>query len=81
MKSNMYEPLVRRRYDGSLDNIFDRMTQDRREDRLPDIDAVLQEFYTAFPTGDWLRKGDLILWSESGGSAKPAPAPETPPQA
>jgi serine/threonine protein kinase len=56
-----------------IDAIFDRMTQDRKDDRLPDIDAVLGEFYTAFPGNEYLRKGDLVLWSDTpGAAAKPA---------
>jgi hypothetical protein len=61
-----------------LDAIFDRMTQDRKDDRLPDIDAVLNEFYAAFTGNEWLKKGDLVLWSESGGNHKPAQAEPAP---
>ena len=37
------------------------MTQDRREERYPDFDAVLGDFYAAFDDGAWLKKGDLVL--------------------
>lgn len=47
-----------------LDPLFDRMTQDRREDRYPDFEAVLGDFYAAFEDGGWLKKGDLVLSSE-----------------
>jgi serine/threonine protein kinase len=47
-----------------LDPLFDKMTQDRREERYPDFDAVLGDFYAAFDDGTWLRKGDLILSSD-----------------
>jgi len=47
-----------------LDPIFDKMTQDRREARYPDLDAMLQDFYGAFSDGEYLTRGDLILWSE-----------------
>lgn len=47
-----------------LDPVFDKMTQDRRENRYPDIDAMLADFYGAFSDGEYLAKGDLILWSE-----------------
>ena len=57
-----------------LDAIFDRMTQDRTEDRLPDVDAVLTEFYAAFSGGEWLKKGDLVLWSESASAGAKTPA-------
>lgn len=47
-----------------LDPIFDKMTQDRRESRYPDFDAMLQDFYGAFSDGEFLHRGDLVLWSE-----------------
>jgi len=47
-----------------LDPLFDKMTQDRREERYPDFDAVLSDFYAAFDDGVWLKKGDLVLSSE-----------------
>lgn len=48
-----------------LDPIFDRMTQDRRTERHPDVDAVLTDFYAAFDGGPWLQRGDLILSSDA----------------
>ena len=48
-----------------LDPIFDKMTQDRRESRYPDFDAMLDEFYGAFSDGEYLHRGDLVLSSES----------------
>lgn len=48
----------------SLDPIFDKMTQDRKESRYPDFEAVLDDFYAAFPDKTYLQKGDLLLWSE-----------------
>ena len=59
-----------------LDAIFDKMTQDRKEDRTPDVDAVLTEFYAAFSGGEWLKKGDLVLWSESASAGAKSPAAE-----
>ncbi len=47
-----------------LDPIFDKMTQDRREARYPDFDAMLDEFYGAFSDGEYLGRGDLVLSSE-----------------
>jgi len=47
-----------------LDAIFDKMTQDRVEQRYPDIDAMLEDFYKSFPEAQFLSKGDLILSSE-----------------
>ncbi len=47
-----------------LDPIFDKMTQDRREARYPDVDAVLEDFYGAFADGEYGGRGDLLLWSE-----------------
>lgn len=61
-----------------LDAIFDRMTQDRKEDRLPDVDAVLTEFYAAFPGGEWLKKGDLVLSSESASAGAKSSADDAP---
>jgi len=50
-----------------LDPIFDKMTQDRRESRYPDFDAVLDEFFGAFSDGEFLHRGDLVLSSEPAG--------------
>jgi eukaryotic-like serine/threonine-protein kinase len=51
-----------------LDPIFDKMTQDRRESRYPDFDAMLDEFYGAFSDGEYLHRGDLVLSSEPPGA-------------
>jgi len=51
-----------------LDPIFDKMTQDRRESRYPDFDAMLDEFYGAFSDGEFLHSGDLVLSSEPPGA-------------
>ncbi len=47
-----------------LDAIFDKMTQDRVEQRYPDMEAMLEDFYKAFPEGEFLSRGDLIVSSE-----------------
>ncbi|MFL5348826.1 MAG: serine/threonine-protein kinase [Hyalangium sp.] len=47
-----------------LDSIFDRMTQDKKDQRYPDIEAMLEDVYKAFPDKEHLEKGDLILSSE-----------------
>jgi len=47
-----------------LDAIFDKMTQDKVEQRYPDLDAMLEDFYKAFPDAPFLTKGDLILSAE-----------------
>jgi serine/threonine protein kinase len=47
-----------------LDAIFDKMTQDKVEQRYPDLDAMLEDFYKSFPETQYLSKGDLILSSE-----------------
>jgi serine/threonine protein kinase len=49
---------------GKLDPIFDRMTQDRKDSRFPDFDAVFEAFYEAFSDKSYLGRGDLLLWSE-----------------
>ena len=51
------------------------MTQDKKEDRLPDVDAVLSEFYAAFSNNEWLKKGDLIMGSETAGAGAKTSAP------
>lgn len=47
-----------------LDSIFDKMTQDKKEQRYPDIDSMLDDVYKAFPDKEYLEKGDLVLSSE-----------------
>ncbi|MFY0573130.1 hypothetical protein ACN28S_67035 [Cystobacter fuscus] len=47
-----------------LDALFDKMTQDRVDQRYPDLDAMLEDFYKSFPEAQFLAKGDLILSSE-----------------
>ncbi len=47
-----------------LDPIFDKMTQDRKESRYPDFEAVFEDFYAAFADKAYLVRGDLLLWSE-----------------
>lgn len=47
-----------------LDPIFDKMTQDRKDSRYPDFEAVFEDFYAAFPDRTYLTRGDLLLWSE-----------------
>ena len=69
---------VRKDVPEKIDGIFDRMTQDRKDDRLPDIDAVLGEFYAGFPANEWLRKSDLVLWSDGAGTAPKAAAEAAP---
>ena len=48
-----------------LDPIFDKMTQDRKDQRYPDMETMLDDFYGAFTDSEFLTKGDLILWSET----------------
>ncbi|MHB8875611.1 MAG: serine/threonine-protein kinase, partial [Myxococcaceae bacterium] len=48
-----------------LDPIFDKMTQDRKEARYADFDAMLEDFYGAFSDGEYLARGDLLMWSEA----------------
>lgn len=47
-----------------MDPIFDKMTQDRKDSRYPDFEAVFDDFYSAFGDKTYLSKGDLLLWSE-----------------
>jgi hypothetical protein len=46
-----------------IDPIFDKMTMDRKEQRYQDIDALLEDFYSAFSEGEYLKKNDVVLWS------------------
>jgi hypothetical protein len=48
-----------------LDQLFDKATQDKREHRYPDVDAMLEDFYKAFPDREFLVRGDLILSSDA----------------
>ncbi len=50
-----------------LDPIFDKMTQDRKDTRYPDFEAVFEDFYAAFGDKSYLARGDLIMWSELAG--------------
>jgi hypothetical protein len=47
-----------------LDPIFDKMTQDRKDSRYPDFEAVFDDFYSAFADKTYLARGDLLMWSE-----------------
>ncbi|WAM27592.1 serine/threonine-protein kinase [Myxococcus sp. NMCA1] len=48
-----------------LDQLFDKATQDKREQRYPDVDAMLEDFYKAFPDKEFLAKGDLVISSDT----------------
>jgi hypothetical protein len=52
---------------GKLDPIFDKMTQDRKDSRYADFEAVFEDFYAAFADKSYLARGDLLLWSELAG--------------
>ncbi|MBE4747430.1 serine/threonine protein kinase [Corallococcus sp. ZKHCc1 1396] len=47
-----------------LDQLFDKATQDKREQRYPDVDAMLEDFYKAFPEREYLERGSLIVSSD-----------------
>ncbi|TSC33540.1 serine/threonine-protein kinase [Corallococcus sp. Z5C101001] len=47
-----------------LDQLFDKATQDKREQRYPDVDAMLEDFYKAFPEREYQERGSLILSSD-----------------
>ena len=53
---------VNRGVSKSVDRLFDKMTQDRKSKRYPDVDAVLADFYKAFPDGKYGQEGDLLLF-------------------
>jgi hypothetical protein len=48
-----------------IDDLFDKMTRDAPEERYPDIDAVLSDFYGNFKDGSYLSKGKIILYAGS----------------
>ncbi len=56
-----------------IDPIFDRMAQDRRDARYPDVDALLDDFYSAFSDGRFLHKGDLVLHAGAPAASPSAP--------
>ena len=55
-----------------IDDLFDKMTRDSPEERYPDIDAVLDDFYKFSKDGTYLVKDRLILYT----SIKPVPIDE-----
>ncbi len=59
-----------------LDDLFDRLTQDRPEDRAPDADAVLEAFHAAFEGLG--APGDLLL---RGRPTPAGPSPDETPSA
>lgn len=66
-----------------VDSIFDKMTHDRPEDRYPSVDAILEDFYSAFDA--YGAEGDLILSvdlpeDEGPHTALPPPAKSAPAQ-
>ena len=56
------------------------MTQDKRDARYPDVDALLDDFYTAFSDGRYLHKGDLVLFAAAPDKADKAGEPATEPE-
>jgi serine/threonine protein kinase len=44
-----------------LDPLFDRMTQDKPQDRYPSLEVLLDDFYGAFSDGEYGRRGELVL--------------------
>lgn len=54
-----------------IDDLFDKMTRDDPQERYPDIDAVLSDFYGYFKEGTYLSMGKIILYagSEAAGTA------------
>jgi eukaryotic-like serine/threonine-protein kinase len=48
-----------------IDDLFEKMTKDAPEERYPDFDAVLSDFYNFFKDGKYLNKGRMILFDET----------------
>ncbi len=57
-----------------IDDLFDKMTRDAPEERYPDMDAVLSDFYGYFKDGAYLSKGKMILYAEAGDAGAAAGA-------
>jgi serine/threonine protein kinase len=57
-----------------LDPIFDKLTQDKKEQRYIDVDAVLSDFYGVFPDGRYGRRNTILLYSD-GMKAEPGGPP------
>lgn len=55
---------VRKAIPAALDDVFDRMTKDRLEERYPSFDDVLSDLYKAFPKEKVLERGTLLLYEE-----------------
>ena len=47
----------------AIDELFDRMTRDNPEDRYPDMDALLDDFYSALKDDQYLNKGRMVLFA------------------
>lgn len=47
----------------AIDEMFDRMTRDNPEDRYTDMDALLDDFYSALKDNRYLGKGRMVLFA------------------
>jgi eukaryotic-like serine/threonine-protein kinase len=50
----------------AIDDLFEKMTSDSPDDRYPDFDAVLGDFYDHFKDGQYLTSGKMILFNDIG---------------
>ncbi|HUU02082.1 MAG TPA: serine/threonine-protein kinase [Myxococcota bacterium] len=48
-----------------IDDLFEKMTADSPEERHPDFDAVLSDFYDHFKDGRFMEKGKMVLFCEA----------------
>jgi hypothetical protein len=48
----------------ALDDLFEKMTLDDPAQRIPDLEAVLDEFYKHFSGGKYLEKNRLVLYCQ-----------------
>ncbi len=53
-----------------IDDLFEKMTADSVEERHPDFDAVLSDFYDHFKDGRFMEKGKMVLFCRSDATAE-----------
>ncbi len=56
---------VNKEIPSAIDDIFDKMTRDAPEERYPDIEAILGDFYSHFQDGCYQAMGKVILFNQS----------------
>ncbi len=54
----------------AIDELFDRMTRDNPQDRYPNMDALLDDFYSAVKDHKYLEKGRMVMFTGVDEKAK-----------